>query len=336
MYDFIYITNIPSFYKINLFNKISEKRKILVVFTKNFNKDRNEDFYKGDRNFDYVRLGNFWGIVKMLKIILILIQNTHNELILAGYDSKELWLAAFLSPKRKNSVVIESSIYESKIVGFKAFVKRIFIMRINKAYVSGKSQKDLALSLGFKGQLIITKGVGVFNTIKQPVYYPKNEVKNFIYVGRLSQEKNIEYLISTFNKMPELKLNIVGFGLLEKSLKGIANTNIFFHGAVPNSSLYKYYQQNDVFILPSLSEPWGLVVEEALNNGLPVIVSDRVGCADEIVDSSNGLVFKLSDPNGLKKAVTEIQKIDYYNSLRLNITKMDFEKITMSQIKCYL
>ncbi len=86
-------------------------------------------------------------------------------------------------------------------------------------------------------------------------------------------------------------LEVFDFVLTEEELKAMAKQNVHFLGAINNKELSGYYQKMDVFVLPSLIEPWGLVVEEALNNGLPVIVSDRVGCAEEIIDESNGIVF---------------------------------------------
>jgi len=335
MYNFIYITNIPSFYKINLFNRIAEHKKLLVVFTHKFNSQRNEDFYKGNREFKYISIADKSILGKLFFILKLLRTTSYQFLIIAGWDQFVLWFAAFISPRNKNGVVVESSIYESKTAGLKGYVKKLFIARISIAYVSGKSQADLCKALGFKGQIIVTKGVGIFNVRPQPPYKAGSSIKKFIYVGRLSPEKNLKFLIETFNQLPDLNLTIAGFGPQELFLKSIANQNIVFLGPVLNLELYKLYQQNDVFILPSISEPWGLVVEEAFNNGLPVIVSDKVGCAEEIVNDSNGIIFKLSDPDGLRNAIQRMQKIEYYNLLRLNISKMDFDKKIDNEVACY-
>lgn len=93
------------------------------------------------------------------------------------------------------------------------------------------------------------------------------------------------------NTLPSLRLTIVGFGEQEDELRALAGANVTFAGAVNNKRLPEIYQAHDVFILPSKSEPWGLVVEEALNNGMPVIVSDRVGCHKALINAQNGLVF---------------------------------------------
>ncbi|MBA4411629.1 MAG: hypothetical protein C0397_19715, partial [Odoribacter sp.] len=296
MYNLIYITNLPSFYKINLFNRIGKHRKLLVVFTHEKSVQRNADFYKGEREFEFISIANKSTIGKIGFIFNLLKNKPYQHLIIAGWDQLVLWLAAFISPRNKNGVVVESSILESKTTGIRGLVKKIFLSHISKAYVSGKSQADLCTALGFKDQLIITKGVGIFNIKPQPNFKASTSVKNFIYVGRLSPEKNLLFLIETFNLFPELILNVVGFGPQEIFLKSIAKQNIIFHGAVPNNELYKFYLQNDVFVLPSTSETWGMVVEEAFNNGLPVIVSDKVGCAEEIINDSNGIIFKLSEP----------------------------------------
>jgi len=337
MYHFIYLTNIPSFYKLNLFNRIAEHKKILVIFTEQTSIERNSDFYTGERNFDYISIGNYVGIFKTIKLLFILLINSYNKLILAGFDSKELWAAAFLNPKRKNCIVIESSIFESTTLGLKGYIKRIFLKRITTAYVSGKAQKDLALALGFKGIIKITKGVGIFNITDPPKFKEKNEIKNFIYVGRLSKEKNLKYLISTFNELPYLQLNIIGFGPEEKELKSIAKRNIVFHGAIDNIKLPTFYRLNDVLILPSLSEPWGLVIEEAFNNGLPVIVSNMVGCSSEIIEiNKNGLIFNLTETDSLKNAILMITDSSLYNNMCRNICEMDFNEIANLQVKCYL
>ena len=336
MYHIIYITNLPAFYKVNLFNRIASNRNLLVIFTHQSSLQRNDDFYLGAREFDYITISSKTFPEKLFFILKLLLQTKYQNLIIGGWDQVILWIAAFISPKRKNALIIESSIHESITNGSKGFFKRIFLSRISKAFVSGKSNSDLVKALGFKDEIIITKGVGIFNIKKQPVFSPKEIVRNFIYVGRLSKEKNLTFLIETFNQLPELNLNIVGFGPEEAFLKSKAKDNIYFLGAIPNLELYKIYQANDVFVLPSISEPWGLVVEEALNNGLPVIVSDHVGCAEEIINDANGLIFKISKPESLLNAIFKMTDIDFYNSLQQNVSKMDFFKIAEEQVNCYL
>lgn len=335
-YDYLYVTNLAAFYKINLLNRIAKQKKILVIFINYGKEKRNLDFFSGNIQFEYYSLTNSSTLAKLYELYIVIKNKKFKEFILGGWDSIIMWFLLAFPPKIKKSVIVESSYLESKTTGIKALFKKIFLYRIYKAYVPGKSNRKLLDSLKFKGIIIETKGVGIFNIIPQPPYNPIKIVKNFLYVGRLSSEKNLTFLIKKFNERPHLHLNIVGFGPLERDLKQIANSNIHFLGAINNKDLYKVYQENDVFILPSISETWGLVVEEALNNGLPVIVSNKVGCAEEIVNTQNGLIFDVNDYKSFNKCILEIQNPIYYNSLRKNISEYNFSIIADQQVKCYL
>ena len=325
-YEKIIITNLPAFYKIRLFNEVNKKVSILVLFTGHAADGRNADFYKGNIEFDYLNLDQGF-IGNCILLYRLLCKKSISELILSGWDNIYMWLPLMFVCKRKTSVIVESSSHESNIDGLKGIVKKIFLRQCSKVYVPGKSNSDLVKSLGFKGKIIKTKGCGIFNYISQPEFKARDKVQKFIYVGRLVEVKNLKFLISVFNALPEFSLDIVGFGPLEKELKSIAGKNITFHGAVDNAALPSLYEEADVFILASFSETWGIVVEEALNNGLPVIVSDKVGCAEELVNETNGLVFKSNDVNSL---------MEFYNNLRFNISKMDFENVEKEQVNCYI
>ncbi|MBR0339931.1 MAG: glycosyltransferase family 4 protein [Alistipes sp.] len=335
MVDILVITNLPSFYKINLYNGIAKYRSITVIYTGDGGQDRNKDFFKGQMNFKSIFLSSnkIWRLFRLLKILTT---TKYKELQIGGWDAMPLWLAAFVSPKRKNAAVIESSYLESATVGVKGLIKRLFISRISKVYASGVSQRKVTDNLGFDGRTVITKGVGVFNVVPQPKYEPRESVGKFVYVGRLTAVKNLELLISVFNKLPHLSLTIVGFGEQEVLLRDMAGENIYFTGAVDNKLLPNLYREHDVFILPSRSEPWGLVVEEALNNGLPVLVSDRVGCAEEIVRvGENGYIFTYNSEQSLMEAISNMCDVETYNNMRFNISKMDFDRIEQQQIECY-
>ncbi|MBO5407332.1 MAG: glycosyltransferase family 4 protein [Bacteroidales bacterium] len=334
-FDLVFVTNIPAFYKIKLFNEISKHKRILVVYVGYSREIRNLDFFSNSNEYQSVNLtGNIFK--KLIQIALILYRNQFKEIIIGGWDSVVNWYTLFFSRNVTKSVVVESSCFESDVRGLKSLFKRIFLSRIDKAYVPGISNERLLRFLGYDGRIIKTLGVGIFNIQLQKPYESRNEVKKFLYVGRLAKEKNIDTLISVFNKNPKLELNIVGFGPEEKKLKDMACENIKFLGPIDNACLYNIYQNNDVFILPSIKEPWGLVVEEALNNGLPIIVSENVGCAEELINSSNGLVFNPYDINSLQECVNKMLNIDYYNQLRFNISKLDFQKIAAQQVQSYI
>ena len=334
-YDIIFITNQPAFYKVRQWNKIGDRKRVLLIFTDQKEKDRNNDFISEKPSFEYYilpksKLAGFW------KLILILSRYSFKQLIIGGWDDWRLILLASLSRKKKNALLCESSFYEYKPNFIKDIIKKLFLTRISTVYPSGIAQGKIFEHFHFKGEYKYTGGCGVLNYIEQPAYTPRQEVKTFLYVGRLVEVKNLRMLIEVFNQLPELKLNVIGFGEQEEELKRMSQSNIHFLGAIPNKELSTYYQKADVFVLPSIVEPWGLVVEESLNNGTPVIVSDRVGCKDDLVTEETGLVFSAYDKESLKEAVLKISDLDYHNKLRENISKLNFQERAQHQIDIFI
>ncbi|MGC1872564.1 MAG: glycosyltransferase family 4 protein [Acidobacteriaceae bacterium] len=73
------------------------------------------------------------------------------------------------------------------------------------------------------------------------------------------------------------------------------------------SELPRFYDLCDAFVLPSIHEPWGLVVNEAMNAGKPIVVSDQVGCQPDLVkDGDNGLVFPARNASALADALANL------------------------------
>jgi len=124
----------------------------------------------------------------------------------------------------------------------------------------------------------------------------------FLYVGRLAAEKNLESLIGGFAEARRRGLDhslvMVGDGPLRGRLEdqarkaGLGNC-ILFAGLKTALEILPYYAFFLAFGLPSRREPWGLVVNEAMAAGLPVIVSNRCGCAADLVEHGvNGFLFE--------------------------------------------
>lgn len=128
-----------------------------------------------------------------------------------------------------------------------------------------------------------------------------------LFVGKLIEKKRPMDLLRAFVKIKLEKKHLVfvGFGPLQEELlsyiskydiKGVQIT-----GFKNQKELCKYYISGDVFVLPSsYGETWGLVVNEAMNFHLPVILSDLTGCSKNLLnDEVNGFVFKTGDVNAL-------------------------------------
>jgi len=339
--DILIINNVPSFYKINLYNELAKRCKIHVVFIALTNQVVIEETFQENIQFSYELLSsiqiekrNRWQSLKRLYSICN--RYEYQKIIYGGYYDLEQKVLLFLTPKSKNCLQFESSIRESKVTGLIAVIKKLFFNRISIALPCGKLQTAVFEAIGFGGTIIETKGVGIFNksSIKVPNKISQNSIPKYIYVGRLISVKNLEFLITVFNRINK-PLIIVGAGILEAVLRKMANSNIKFIGFVPNEDLGELYNANDIFILPSISETWGLVVEEAIFFGLPVLVSDAVGCQEEMVlKPKTGIVFSPLNEKSLMNAITEMENnLEYY---RQNCHSFDFSGRDANQIEAYL
>jgi len=100
-------------------------------------------------------------------------------------------------------------------------------------------------------------------------------------------------------------LKIMGIGEEEDKLKSLAigEKNIVFLGYLEEEEKAKYYATTDIFVLPTLFDPWGLVINEAMYHGLPIITTSAAGATDLI--RGNGIIVKAGDESQLKQAIRD-------------------------------
>ncbi len=144
--------------------------------------------------------------------------------------------------------------------------------------------------------------------------------KYFLYVGRLSPEKNIDGLLEAFAKYRseggQWDVVLVGDGPQRQELEQLSarlnvSGNVKFAGLKNTREITEYYAFASCFVLPSSREPWGLVVNEAMSAGLPVLVSDRCGCAEDLVGHGrNGFLFDPSRPEQLGAYMLSLSSLD--------------------------
>jgi len=125
---------------------------------------------------------------------------------------------------------------------------------------------------------------------------PRND--RFLFVGRYIPHKNLPRLIDAYASYREgggtMGLDIAGWAAGGEELKKRAEVlpEIAFHGHVDFEDLIGFYRTCAALVLPSISENWGLVVNEAMHTGAPVLLSDRCGCIPELLEEGgNGFSF---------------------------------------------
>lgn len=341
-YDFLFIQNAPAFYKINLFNALSANLRIGVIFLGESNQvvmNKNSLLWKFDsfclnkkeldkeNVFDIIcSTFRLWKLMKSLK---------SKYIIYGGWSYMEFIIMMFLTSRIRNCVISESSIYESSITGVKRIIKRWIVNLCSHAFVSGIPHKEVLLKLGYKGEIHITGGVGLAlrNLKVRRENLCNTYPLRYIYTGRLIKKKNVDLLIEAFNENGK-PLTIIGNGCNENEFRRKAKSNIIFLGFIENDKLQDIYANHDCFILPSYSEAWGLVVEEALYNGLPVIVSNMVGCnIDMVKNYDSGIIFDCQSIESLQKAISQMEL--HYQYYKKNVNSIDWGKRDKEQIEAF-
>ena len=341
MYDYIIITHLPAFYKVNLYNELAKKLNIYVIFiatntadkrAKDFTKTHNNMQFKYEILYDGAfqlrpKIQNLFVLYKLLKTI------HYKKLLVNGWDLPEFWFATWISDKHKNCVALESTIVESNVTGIKRYIKKFFLSRISTVFASGHLHVALLNKLNYHGLIKTTKGVGIIN---KPIFNKRitEYQKRFLFVGRLSYEKNLKTVIDIFNTLPQYHLTIVGEGTQKNELKARAKENIVFLGSIENKELKNIFAQNNIFILPSIIEPWGLVAEEALFFGLPVVVSKNCGVCELIEDDKFGLHVNPLDTQEMKETILKIDDT-LYKKLLNNVNVFSFAEKDLWQIEQY-
>lgn len=262
--------------------------------------------------------------VRKEKVITYLSEISPEIIFTAGYTNEKWQLARWAKGKNIPSVLLLSSTEnDNKRIWLKEYLKsKVVISSFSAVAATGKRAADYAKKLGFNPQKIYKVGNVIDNNhfarqaqiIRQePQKYRKALAlpeNYFLTVSRLSPEKNHDVLIEAFRQYRasggKWNLVIIGSGPLEgelsRDIKQYDLKGVHLAGWQNQDLLPGYYSLADCFVLPSLSEPWGLVVNEAMACRLPILLSNTCGCQPELCKRNvNGYDFSPEQPHELKE-----------------------------------
>ncbi len=264
-----------------------------------------------------------------IKALFRIFNNKKPDLLnITGYYDPAQVLLLFWAKLRGVKVVIsnESNARDNGSGFLKSLFKKLILNLANGFICFGQSSTDFLLSFGISQSKILTQKAAVVDDKKIWSVYKKAltgrenrkaelglPLYNFIFVGRLIAPKNLLLLLNVFRQTKNLDwgLILLGEGEQKYDLQQFVSDNqiknVTFLNGINWYEVPDYLAMADVFVLPSTSEPWGLVVNEAMVCGLPVLVSDCCGCVEDLVkDGKNGFTF---DPKN-KEELT--QKLNFF------------------------
>jgi 1,2-diacylglycerol 3-alpha-glucosyltransferase len=228
-------------------------------------------------------------------------------------------------------VMSESNAFDEKRYVLAESIKRIVVSLFSAGLAGGQLQMEYLISLGLPRNRVFT-GYDVvdneyFRQMAEEIRSQASEVRRkyalpgnyFLASARFVPKKNLPTLIRAYARYRQLAGNrddgqrttdngpwdlvLLGDGPLRADLCRLIsdlrlNGHVHLPGFVQYRELPTYYALADVFVHASITEQWGLVVNEAMATGLPVIVSNRCGCVPDLVaEGKNGFTF---DPGSLK------------------------------------
>jgi glycosyltransferase involved in cell wall biosynthesis len=313
------LTNLPAPYRQPIWNYLAEKHQLHIIFLLGENNWR-EWKIDDDRkwSFEFLNL-KMW---KFKEIELIpwpfgskkILENC-DLLIVSGWHTPLYALTTLLAKKHKVKII---QFYES-FEGNSAF--KSSTLRLLKAKILGKADRIVTISnlsesylkrMGISDKKIhkIFNPIQYENWIENLAVHERNfERCSFLFVGQLIDRKGVEQLILAFDNLEDIdyELDIVGDGPLRNELISIAarakkSGSIRFFGHLVGKELYKRYANNNILVLPSAEEVWGLVANEALASGMHLVVSAQCGVADFVKDMEGVTIYE-DNLNGLVAAM---------------------------------
>lgn len=242
---------------------------------------------------------------------------------LTGYYDVASWMVLFYCKLVGIKTVLsnESTLGDHQRKGLKEQFKAFIIRQFDGYFNFGTRSAEYLLTLGAKpAQLLVNRNCVDNKRLKEVFDEEKAVMKpaerrNFIFVGRLIPFKNLPNFMDALEMANQAVTQpwgfmILGEGeqqalLLEKSSS--LSYPVTFHKGVAWDDVPRYLAHADVLVLPSSSEPWGLVVNEAMACGMPVAVSKKCGCAIDLVkEGENGFTFDPQDVYEIKDILVKI------------------------------
>lgn len=269
----------------------------------------------------------FFGLIN-IGLLELMKKEHHATIIIHGWHYLSNWIIVLFAHKYGHRVALKSEtplIHKSSRIDKKLLrlcIKHVFIKRVDEIHYIGTQNLKFYHSLGLQRKKYFWTPYSVDNNrfsneykclssetadIREKLGLNK-DIFYFVFVGKYIDKKRPIELLTAFEKLPsQVRINcgiiFVGEGELRPKMEQFIGSrklsNIHLTGFVNQKEIPKYYFAGNVFVMCSgLGETWGLSTNEAMNMGLPIIVSDMTGCAYDLVNG-NGYRYKSGDYQGL-------------------------------------
>jgi len=328
MINILITTNVPSPYFVDYANELSKYANLTVLFELNNAKDRDKNWQQSVNLFcfNYVFLnakkitadsGLSFKVKKYLK------DRKFNKIIIANPTTPTGILSLLYLRKHKIPFIIQSEGgFSGSGKGIKEKFKK-YLMEKAEFYLTGMGdENDYFLTYGATKERLKKYYFTSLreNDIDENILIHSEKLKlrkqlgldfkhMILYVGQFIDRKNLPSLLRAYAKIQrdDICLVLIG-GQSTDKYKKIEQTlhlkNVFYKSFMSKNNLKKYYRCADLFVLPTKEDTWGLVINEAMSHGLPVISSDKCIAARYLVKNNvNGYIYNVNDEDMLSRYI---------------------------------
>ena len=332
----LWLTNIPSPYRVEFFNELGKLCELTVLFEKNSASDRDDSWKKLNiKHFKPVFLkGISHGVAEAFcpGVIRYLSKKRYDKIVVTNYANPTGILAvAILKLKRIPYIIESDGAFAGTGKGFKERVKRWLLKKSHLCFSTADIHDEYYTKYGVAKDRIVRypfTSLHESDILSTPILEKqKNELreklgvvekKMVVAVGQFIPRKGFDVLINAMAKVDEgIGCYIIGGIPTEEYIEQVSSLglkNVHFEGFKSKDTLSEYYMAADIFVLPTREDIWGLVVNEAMAKGLPVITTDRCVAGLALVTSQEvGKIISVENVDALATAIEETMQ-------RLNVT----------------
>lgn len=349
----LFTTNIPAPYRIDFFNELSKYCDLTVAVERTKAKDRQSEWTAlGNIEFKLIKLkgikiGNDTAFCP--EIIQYIKHNQFDIIVVGGYSTPTGMLLIEYLRKKKIKFILstDGGIVKEKENSIKYKLKKHFIGSANYWLSTGEHTSEYLIHYGAKEEKIFKypfTSIREAQITEQITPKEKEILKEqlglkgkyiVISVGNYIYRKGFDILIKAaqyINK--DVEIIIVGDKPTDEYLELVNKykiKNVKFIGFMSKENLEKHYKASSIFVLPTREDIWGLVVNEAMAKGLPVITTDKCVAGLELINNEqNGYIIPTEND---REIAQKINMIIENTKLMEKMTKQNIEKAHLYTIE---
>jgi len=323
----LFLTYYASPYRVNFFELLGKKLDVTVLLSDTPDEAVHRDdswFGRSEGGFHMVQLKKTAMIrgKRLCLEVLSWLNKSFDEIVICGYSSPTAMLAMGWLRLRRIPfwMEVDGGLVRREGKG-KYLFKRYLVTRASRWLSSGEKTSDYLIYYGAKADRIYRypfSSLYQADLLREPVPMAEKtrlrrelgleERKIVLSVGRFIPVKGFDILLQGAAALPkDVGIYIVGDEAPKKYLEErerLGLSNVHFLGFHRKQELARLYQAADLFVLPTRSDVWGLVINEAMAYGLPIVTTDRCVAGVELVENGiNGYIVPAEDPAALAEKI---------------------------------